>query len=595
MERDMNEYKSYLVSQGYSPNQADEYIQYLGNQQSGTPEVIQEMHPSLSSKDRLIAQNLANSPESAVKYFMKQYPDMDIKHDPQSGQYLFKSPGEKAYKVLDPDTGFFSKDILNDVGDVAWDVGAGVAEGAATAGGALAGAAATLPALGSGAIPGAMLAGAASSAGMEAARQKLGQALGIPQDVDMTDVAISGGLGAASPLLFGAGKSKGAIKGAYDFGRNKILPTVAEKVTGVPRTATRTALNRMGEIDNLSANGLTDTVSDMRSELVDTIAKRKREAGKELGDAIESTGKQVDISGARNEILGEIQRLDKLAQEAPTKANMTKLTNAKSAYNDILGIADEAGNVIAEVPNKVSGRQAFNMQEDFGDMADLSKLSTPSTGSRFSPSATRSDKMLAERFRGGYNQINKGLDDATDGLSQKFKNKYAQYAEEQKTLNKHFKDDEATLRTLSNPNAKGKQLLYEKLDVIDAREGTNMGKNAKLLEAYNFFGKPGVDTLSGAATTSTSRTIPLAIAGGGIGGIAGNQMGGPYGGMAGGTAGAAIGAMLGNPAVLKAHLRAIRAAEKAGSKIPNVPDALKHGAAIEGGQGIWEYLANQNQ
>lgn len=178
------------------------------------PKIIQEMHPRFSSKNRAIAKNFAQSTEKQVEFLKKQYPEMDIKVF--DGEVVGRLPSERDFKVLDPNTGFFSRDFLNDAADVAFDTGAGVVEGVATGLGAAGGAIATPFAGGAGAIPGAMLAGGATSAAGEGLRQTIGRSLGIPQEIDMNDVAISGAIGAATPALFGAGSARGAIKTGLD-------------------------------------------------------------------------------------------------------------------------------------------------------------------------------------------------------------------------------------------------------------------------------------------------------------------------------------------------------------------------------------------
>jgi len=177
-------------------------------------EVIEEMHPAFTAMDRFQVKNFANDPEAAKAFLQKKYPQLEIKTDDNSGKIIARGEGEKAFRVLDPDTGFFSNpaEMLRDAGDIATDVGTGVATTAATAGaGLLAGA----TSFGAGAVPAAMAAGAGSSAGLEALRQKIGVGLGINNEVNTDDVLWAGGAGAVSPLLFGTGATatQVALKG----------------------------------------------------------------------------------------------------------------------------------------------------------------------------------------------------------------------------------------------------------------------------------------------------------------------------------------------------------------------------------------------
>lgn len=176
---------------------------------TGTPDIVEEMHEDISAADRAIVKNLSQSPEKSAAYLKRNNPQLDTRV--WDGRVLVKSKGQKQWKTLDPDTGFFSSDFLYDVGDVAYDVASGVGEGAALVGAGL-----TTGGLGG------VAAGAAAGAGSEALRQKLGQFAGIDQDVDMGDVATVGALSGAIPLAgkglkAGYGAAKTTAKGATKY------------------------------------------------------------------------------------------------------------------------------------------------------------------------------------------------------------------------------------------------------------------------------------------------------------------------------------------------------------------------------------------
>lgn len=156
--------------------------------------VTDEMHPGLTFKDRLLVKTFGNDPKSTVKYLQKEHPELEIKTG-KDGEVLARAKGETSYRVLDP-----SGLDLQDVTDVAGDVVQGGLSSLAALGGGLAGN-----------LPGAVAAGAASNAGLEAMRQKIGQALGINDDFSKLGVAAAGIGGAAGPLLFGAGKAAPSI------------------------------------------------------------------------------------------------------------------------------------------------------------------------------------------------------------------------------------------------------------------------------------------------------------------------------------------------------------------------------------------------
>jgi hypothetical protein len=223
---------------------------------NGAP-TIQEMHPDFTAADRLVVKNFSNNNEAAVNYLQKRHPTLEIKVDDKSKQILARKRdgSEAGYRTLDPDTGFFSnpKEMLQDLGDVGYDILSGVGTSAATAAGGVAG----VGAGGIGALPAAALAGAGASTGLEGLKQSIGKALGVGE-FDGSDLAAAGVAGAVSPLLFGTGASaaqlakkgitdeaaqlaqRGAFGRGWDVAKDKVLPWVGEKVSGVSGDALRT-------------------------------------------------------------------------------------------------------------------------------------------------------------------------------------------------------------------------------------------------------------------------------------------------------------------------------------------------------------------
>lgn len=170
--------------------------------QASKKEIVEEMHPSFTAADRLLVKNLSNDPEQARAYLQEKHPDLEIATEPLGNRIIARGKGETKYRVLDPDTGFFSDpaEMLRDAGDIVGDVGTGVATTAATAAGGLLAAPS-----GPGALAAASAAGAGSGAALEGARQQIGKWLGVNKEVKGGDVALAAGAGAISPLLFGTG------------------------------------------------------------------------------------------------------------------------------------------------------------------------------------------------------------------------------------------------------------------------------------------------------------------------------------------------------------------------------------------------------
>lgn len=187
--------------------------------------VTQETHPEITFGDRFVIKNFGVDPDSAAKFLKSRHSDMVFTKI--GDQLAMRKPDDKQWHVLDPE-GF----DLEDITDVGYDVGAGVLSGAATAAAGLGAGAATG---GAGAIPAAMAAGGASSAGLEYLRQKIGQGLGVAgPEVSKADVALAGGAGALAPFLLGTGATAGKIaaKAGQEAVGQRLLGTIGQGTMG---------------------------------------------------------------------------------------------------------------------------------------------------------------------------------------------------------------------------------------------------------------------------------------------------------------------------------------------------------------------------
>ena len=523
-----------------------------GQGKLASSDIQEEMHPDLSAADRLLIKNFSNSPEVSVRYLKQKYPDMEVRDE--GGRLLMRKPGEAKFRPLDPETGFFSKDLPYDIGDVAYDVGSGVAQGAATAlGGALGLGAGGVPAL-----PAAMASGAAASAGTEALRQKLGQYLGLPQELDPAQVAVSGAVGGALPAG-GAG-----LKGAYNYATRTAAPAIAQAVSGVPKEAFKTLGKQFDKIKELENTGVMDMVSEAHSGLVQKLGGLKNEVGKRLEESLDAAGMKVNIGAAKQQLKDFLEQVKQYKSEIDNPALREEIENIQKTFNRLF---TKAGTEGEEIADEVSARAAFHLQQELKDVADLTRLGEGVT-SRFGKNATQGEKKLAEVARGGYQALNNEFERVTGGVSKQLKDQYREYSGIQKTLQPFFSSPEKTFSTLSNLNAKSRIPLFEKLGELQAKYGVDVFEQAKLLEAYSHFGKPALNAVNGLGTTSTSRTVPLSIALGSLGSLAGYKLGGGYAGATlGGALGAAAGSAIGSPATLKQGVRLGLGAEKLAEKL----------------------------
>lgn len=240
-------------------------------------EPIQEMHPDISMIDRAAVKNLGTDTDESIVYLKQQYGDK-LDFDKVQGQIVAKRPDEKEWRVLDPEYfgkgGFIegAKEAIRDVTDVAYDIPAGMLQGAATTAGGLAG----LP-LGPG---GALAAGAAAGAGSglvaEGIRQGLGNLVGVSSGLDKTSLALSGALGGVGPLAFGVGTAKGAAKELVESGAKQVAKTgVLRQALGMTTAEAKKALESgIGSLSPSQKKLLTDYVSDRTEGLMSQPAKK---------------------------------------------------------------------------------------------------------------------------------------------------------------------------------------------------------------------------------------------------------------------------------------------------------------------------------
>lgn len=558
------------------------------------PKIIQEMHPRISLKDRAIAKNFSQSQDKTIEFLKSQYPDMEFKFF--DNNIIAKAPGDTDYKVLDPNTGFFSKDFLKDAADVAFDTGAGLVEGAATALGAVGGA--TLG--GAGAIPGAMVAGASTSAANEALRQKLGQALGIPQNIDSTDVAISGGIGALSPALFGAGKARGAIKTGLDGFRSKVAPKIGSMMSGV---RTETLKNYADDgiratVDGLEKTGVDDFAGKAYDKISDYITTNKNRAGEELVQAIDQTGVPVNIAPAK----GSFRAQEALLASQPNLTNYDKsrLNTIKSAYEKYFGLSEKPKDgfdmntllpikASGEIPDQATAKRAWDLQKSLKQMAKFEQGMTPE------------DAYTKQVARDSYGTINKALDEASDGLTTKAKGQYKDAVTLENELLPKFEGNtrmdsiQKTYKELSNMDAKSRQILKERLSRLAESGQLDLTNESKVLGTFSELGNPKLMPISSGGTTSTTRSIPAAGIGGIVGAYGGNQAGltGQPGADSalGAVGGVALGTLLGSPAAMKNYIRMTSKASNVRKAISPKSDAVRRGIRT----GTWTELLKQTQ
>jgi len=521
------------------------------------PEIAQEMHPAISLKDRALVKNLATSPQASINYLQKEYPDLKFDVS-DNNQIIIKGEQDKKWRVLDPSSMEWS-----DITDVGYDIAAGLGTtGAAALGGA------------AGGLGGGMLAGAGASAGMESLRQLLGKGMGIEQEMDPAQIAMMGAGGAGGTLLFGtgAGKTAGAVLQKYfpgakvmseaaqrgvvgralEVGSKKILPWIGEKASGMSAESIRVMGENLDELAKWEAAGVTDVAESMLNRVNTGLNSVQTKAGENLQNIVGAIKGKVELGKIMRPFGDLAEELEKARVQYP----------AGIIDEQIKNLGDVMKSYFPEGVTEIEPQAAFALQRH---LARLSKFDQIKEGPLSRLVGTDTGKALKIKAQEAYHIITEELDVLTRKAGEKVgrvkeaKEAYKDILAIQKYLQPKFKNKETAYNTLRTLGSKNKQLLFEQLKRMKERYGIDILKDAQVLDAWNLFSKASSDAISSMGTTSTSRSIPLGVLGGGAGYMAASSLGGGHGtGVAGAVLGAALGSKAGSPAALRFYTTAGR-------------------------------------
>lgn len=576
-------------------------------------DLVQEQSPLISTTDRLKIKNLSNSDESAIKYLQQKNPGADVRM--VDGQLAIKAPGEDRFKVLDPDTGFFSKDILSDAGDIGYDVADGVATTAGTILGALGGAAATVNPIG--AIAGGSLGGGATGAASEAMRQKLGQMAGLPQEVDGTDVALSGAFGAASPLIFGQGaEGKAALKAAGGINTIKKALGMTAKETAdelarrasvkgaIPWALSKTpsvlgfmsgkgkdAMGRLSTygdyIDQVEKNGnATEEKVKAAEEAAKELLSRKNAVGSAAQQEIAKISRPLDVTPVAHEFQAKIDELEKMTRTPDVQAKIDLLKSAlDNSLLDTQAATPEWSSLLTQSASphvgSMSGPDAFNLKQSMKPYMDLGTEIMTKSGPR------KNDPILQSVAGKSYGLVNDAINNAT-GTTGAMNAEYEALSRLQDGLAPYIKDEKAAINAAKTITKDGSNTASENLYHL-----INKGK-ALGLKSMDALERAGAADEWANAPYFIRRQVPSVVAGAGLGYLAGANSGiGQGGAGVGAAAGGALGGVMGSPGMVKFLVRGAAKTSQAASKAtPQVIKDLPLPPRTLMSRGLYDYLAD---
>jgi len=178
------------------------------------PKIVNQSEQGVTNPERFTVKNFTN-PASAKNYLRSI--GYELADFGTGFNFAVRKPGDEEWKVLDPPGVNSVGEFFKDMTDLTADALGGLITAGATTAGAVGG------------LPGAIAAGAGSSAAVEAGRQGIGSLLGGENNFDPTQIAEMGAVGAAFPIaeagLGAAGRGIASAVGKI----GSELPTQAQK------------------------------------------------------------------------------------------------------------------------------------------------------------------------------------------------------------------------------------------------------------------------------------------------------------------------------------------------------------------------------
>jgi hypothetical protein len=531
----MADYYDDLIAKVKQEESGENYYDKLIKEVRGIGQVEDIAHPDISTKDRFIVKNFANTPQDAINYLAKKYPEHDI--ELKGNDIAIKRKDELNFKKLDP-----SSLELADIGDIGYDVLSGVGETAATG---LAG----IGTAGWGAIP----AGAAASAASETIRQGIGRTLGVNPEVSGTDIAISGAIGGAFPL---AGK---AVRGAWNFAGKKALPYLGEKVSGV----TRQTIKDLGkDFVKITQGQRSETAKEASQNIIGAINKYEKSAMSEAEKITSKAEKPIDISGAEKAFDDSIARAETKFNKMPTEINLKNYEGLQNLKNEFF-----SGN------KELQALDAWDFRKQLDDLAKYRFDKVTSTALLNMDEGAKKEAAIAARE--ARTSIKEGLDNISG-----FKNAIDKYKEalEWKTQVKPvLASTKATVKQLSDISKD--DVLLGTLKDIQAKTGTDILSAINIMQAQGIFGKT-MERPRGMALAREA--VPLGLAGAVAGGALGRSvapdldigLGGYESLLIGGALGGAAGAKIGGRAAVRGLTNLLKKGQKKAMQVERLPTAI---------------------
>ena len=581
------------IGSGLTPSEAQELAQLEAELATKHDKVVNEMPEGLTG--RFVYKNFGADPVAAFNYLQKENPDFELKTD-KSGEVLARKRGTQVWGRLDPKGFDFQSLTKNDIADVLYDIPAAVAQGAATAASGIAGA----PAGGIGAIPAAMAGSAVSGAGLEALRQAFGRGAGIEDNFSGQDVGIALGAGAISPLLFGTGASvaqalkaagkegakqtakeilatqRGLLGRGYDATAGYLGPKLGTLVSGENSKVIKKAAEMLPEISAADKN------PEIRSlplkEVAQDVPRKIKAVTTETGQRMEALRSMIDQQpgliltgeGAATKGTGTIpaneflQPFQDLAEKLSAGGARTE-----AQVKDIEALKKVIESEFKGLPENLTAAQVDTLRKRFKERAQQYGLNYGKTGQAVGgfEGASAIDSQIGIAFEESRKRMNDSIISRLEAMGPEYADEYAKLNDQYSYLKSVAKENNSKFKTsksVADFLGRSTRDDLEAQNLLDIQNitGVNLEDLATRDQALRAFSKPNTEIRSLGGTTSTSRSIPLALAGSGVGGLIGANIGQAEGGqtymptMIGAGLGGLLGSKFGSPAALRKYMEA---------------------------------------
>lgn len=585
------------IGSGLSQSEAQELAQLEAELGQPQEKVVNEMHPDISFKTRAVYKNFGADPEASFNYLQKSNPNLQWKKD-KSGEVLAKKPNETEWRRLDP-KGF----DLQDITDIGYDIPAAIAQGAATAASGIAGA----PLGGVGAIPAAMAGSAASGAALEGVRQGLGSYfMDDANNMSAADIGIAGGAGAVSPLLFGTGASaaqvlkaagkegakqtskeilktqSGLLGRAYDKAAGYIGPKIGALVSGENAQVIKKAAENISDV--MAADKNPEVRSLPLKEVAQNVPKKIKEVTTQAGQRLEELRNMIDNQpgliltgeGASIKGTGTIPANEFMQPFVDLGEKLSKGgVRTDAQIKDIEALKKIIESEFKGLPENLTAAQVDVLRKRFKERAQQYGLNYGKTGQAVGgmEGVSAIDAQIAAAFDESRRKMNDSIITRLEKMAPEYAEEYAQLNDQYSYLKNVAKENNnkfKTSKSVSDFLARSTKDDLEAQNLLDIQKitGINLEDLATRDQALRTFSKPSTDIRSLGGTTSTSRSIPLAVAGGTAGYYLGQQSGGEYSPFLAAVLGGGLGSKMASPAALRNYMRLNQAVRSAPSEMP---------------------------